>query len=96
MWAVGDDWDNAVARTPAANQTVVDQYLARVGDTYWVQRQTVAANAANSSVTISDTAPTTDRFDLSLVEIVPPSPTPPHPLRQQHSPQPSWLPTRSA
>jgi hypothetical protein len=71
VWGVGDDWDNAISRTVGSNQTEFDEYLAPVGDTYWVQRQSSVGNAANSQVTIDDTAPTTDHFDLSLVEIVP-------------------------
>ena len=31
---VGNDFDNALARTPGATQTLVHQYLAPVGDTY--------------------------------------------------------------
>jgi hypothetical protein len=71
VWGVGDDWDNAIPRTVGSNQNEFDEYLAPVGDTYWVQSQSSAVNAPNSQVTIDDTAPTTDRFDLSLVEILP-------------------------
>lgn len=34
VWGVGDDWDNAVARTAGAGQTKVDEYLAPAGDTF--------------------------------------------------------------
>jgi hypothetical protein len=34
VFGVGTDWDRAVARTVGANQTMVHQYLATVGDTY--------------------------------------------------------------
>lgn len=69
VWGVGTDWSNAIARTPGAGQTVVDQYLASVGDTYWVQRQNSATPNAGTAVTINDTAPTSDRWDLAVVEI---------------------------
>src|SRR3954471_17377389 len=42
VFGVGNDYDNAAARTPAAGQTLVHQYLAPIGDTYWVQRQNSA------------------------------------------------------
>jgi hypothetical protein len=71
VWGVGNDWDNAIPRTVGSNQTEFDEYLAPVGDTYWVQSQSSAGNSANSQVTIDDTAPVTDHFDLTLVEIVP-------------------------
>jgi len=66
---VGNDWDNAISRTPGTGQTVVHQFLAPVGDTYWVQRQTNPTAASGTVVTINDTAPTGDRYDLSIAEI---------------------------
>jgi len=71
VWGVGNDWSTATARTPGFNQTVVDQYLAPVGDTYWVQRQNAATANAGTAVTINDTAPTSDRWDLAAIEVVP-------------------------
>jgi hypothetical protein len=68
---VGNDWDTAIARTPGANQLVVNPYLATVGDTYWVQRQTSTTPVSGTIVTINDTAPTTDRYNLSICEILP-------------------------
>jgi hypothetical protein len=69
VFGVGTDWDSATGRTVGSNQTMVHQYLATVGDTYWVQRQNATAQPAGTVVTISDTAPTTDRWNLSIVEI---------------------------
>jgi hypothetical protein len=74
VWGIGDDWDNAKARTPGSGQTLVDQFLASVGDTYWVQNQTSQGNAANALVTLNDTAPTTDHYDFSAIEIIPGTP----------------------
>jgi Domain of unknown function (DUF1929)/Bacterial Ig-like domain/Glyoxal oxidase N-terminus len=76
VFGVGNDWDHATARTLGSNQTLVHQYLATIGDTYWVQRMTNPTASAGTSVTINDTAPTADRYDLSLVEILPASSTP--------------------
>jgi hypothetical protein len=66
---VGNDFDNAISRTPGANQIVVHQYLSTLGDTYWVQRLTTLS-PVGTAVTINDTAPTTDRYNLSICEIV--------------------------
>jgi hypothetical protein len=71
VWAVGDDWDSGISRTAGANQNVFDQYLAPVGDTYWVQRQNSATPNANTQVTMNDTAPTGDRWDLAVIEVPP-------------------------
>jgi hypothetical protein len=57
-----------------AGQTLVHQYLAPVGDAYWVQRTTAAVPLSGTSVTISDTAPTGDRYNLSICEIRQPLP----------------------
>jgi hypothetical protein len=66
---VGDDWDHAIARTLGSGQTLVHQYLAPVQDTYWVQMLTSPVVSSDTIVTLNDTAPTTDRFDMSIVEI---------------------------
>ena len=50
---------------------MVHQYLATTGDTFWVQRQTSTTPASGTAVTINDTAPTGDRFNLSLCEVLP-------------------------
>ena len=71
VFGVGNDYDNAIARTPGANQTLVHQYLATVGDTYWVQRQSSPTANSGTAVTINDTAPTTDRYNLGIVEVLP-------------------------
>jgi len=69
VFGVGNDWDNAVGRTLGPNQTPVSQYLATTGDTFWVQRTTAAVPASGTSVTINDTAPGTDRYNLTICEI---------------------------
>lgn len=69
VFAVGTDWDKAIGRTVGPNQVLVHQYLASVGDTYWVQ-EINGAVPSPGVVTINDTAPTTDRFDFAVVEIL--------------------------
>ena len=68
---VGNDYDNAIARTPLASQTVVHQDLSSTGDTYWVQRLNAPVSAKGTSVTLGDSAPTTDRYNLSICEVLP-------------------------
>jgi Concanavalin A-like lectin/glucanases superfamily/Domain of unknown function (DUF1929)/Bacterial Ig domain/Kelch motif len=71
VFGVGNDYDNAIARTPATGQSIVRQYLPSIGDTYWVQKQISPSAISGTSVTIRDTAPTTDRYNLSICEILP-------------------------
>ncbi len=71
VFGVGNDYDNAISRTVGPSQTIVHQYLATGGDTYWVQRQNSTTPTSGTVVTINDTAPTTDRYNLSICEILP-------------------------
>lgn len=70
VWGVGTDWSSPVARTVGPNQTLVDQFLAPAGDTYWVQRQNAPTAASGTLVTINDTAPTNDMWNLALIEVL--------------------------
>ena len=70
VYATGNDWDGAVARTVPASQTMVNQVLVNGAlNTFWTQRQTATTGASGSSVTINDTAPTNDRWNMTAVEI---------------------------
>jgi Domain of unknown function (DUF1929)/Bacterial Ig domain/Glyoxal oxidase N-terminus/Kelch motif len=71
VFGVGNDFDSALDRTPGTAQSLVHQYKPAVGDTYWVQRQNAATPLSGTTVTINDTAPTTDRFNLAIVEVLP-------------------------
>ena len=71
MLGVGNDFDNAIARTVGPAQSLVYQLLTSTGDTYWVQRQTNPTPVSGTAVTINDTAPMSDRYNLSLVEVLP-------------------------
>ncbi|HEY4937390.1 MAG TPA: hypothetical protein VIJ69_00050, partial [Actinomycetota bacterium] len=68
VWAVGHDADQAVPRTPLAGQTVVHEFLDPAGGAGWVQATGPIA-AANSVVSVGDSAPTLDRWELAAVEI---------------------------
>jgi uncharacterized protein (TIGR03437 family) len=71
VFGVGTDNSHATSRTPGSGQTIVHQYLATVGNTYWVQSSSARTANSGSTVPISDTAPTSDRYNLSVVEILP-------------------------
>jgi hypothetical protein len=70
VFAAGNDWDGAVARTPVAGQTLVRQWVnAGDNDTFWVQ-STVRPSTSSRLVTIKDTAPTDHRWNYVGVEVV--------------------------
>jgi Glycosyl hydrolases family 16 len=71
VFGVGTDWDHNLSRTPASGQTLVHQYLATVQDTYWVQEQNSPTPLSGTQVFINDTSPTTDRYDLTIAEVLP-------------------------
>jgi hypothetical protein len=71
VFGVSNDYDNAIARTPAPGQSIVHQYLTPTSDTYWVQMLNAQTPVAGTAVTMSDTAPATDRYNFTLVEILP-------------------------
>jgi Domain of unknown function (DUF4082)/Mo-co oxidoreductase dimerisation domain len=71
VFGVGNDYDNAKARTPGTGQTIVHQFLSSVGDTYWVQMQNSTTPLSGTKVTINDTAPTGDQYNLSICAIQP-------------------------
>jgi hypothetical protein len=76
VWGAGTDWDKATPRTLGAGQTLVDEFGSPSGDDFWVQRRTSLTPAAGTAVTINDTAPAIDRWDLSLIEILSAAPGP--------------------
>jgi Domain of unknown function (DUF4082) len=68
---VGNDSRNAISRTVGANQTLVHQYLTPLGSTHWEQMQSKPIPWSGTRVTINDTAPTNDPYNLALCEILP-------------------------
>ena len=68
---VGNDYSNASLPYPR-NGPDAHSPVARhqhTGDTYWMQRQTATTPLSGTSVTINDTAPTGDSYNLSIVEV---------------------------
>jgi hypothetical protein len=71
VYAVGNDWDNAIARTPVSGQVIVHQRVdTAAGDTFWVQ-STTAPNSVSGTVDIHDSAPTTDQWNYAGIEVLP-------------------------
>jgi hypothetical protein len=71
VFAVGDDWDNAIARTLPTGQVLADQWIdTGTGDTYWTQYTNQAVSRVGTVVTLQDTAPTTDRWNMVALELV--------------------------
>jgi hypothetical protein len=71
VFGAGNDWDTATARTPGVNQVLVHQWLdTGTGDTFWAQNTSVQAVSPGTAVTLNDTAPTGDRWNLAAVEVV--------------------------
>jgi hypothetical protein len=72
FYAVGNDWDRAVARVFGTNQILDDQWVeTTTGDTYWVQNETFPpALPLGTAVTLNDASPTTDRWNFVGVEIL--------------------------
>ncbi len=72
VFAVGHDWTGAVARTLAIGQVLLHQFLdTAAADTTWTQYAGAATGAAGETVTMSDTAPTKDEWNMAAVEVRP-------------------------
>jgi hypothetical protein len=73
VFGVGNDWDTATARSVGGGQTLVHQFLP-AGDTYWVQRTSAPLSAGGTVAVINDVAPSGDRYNLTICEILAPLP----------------------
>jgi hypothetical protein len=51
-------------------QKLVAEATGKPGDTYWVQAPISPAQSAGTIVMINDTAPTRDRWNLALIEVL--------------------------
>ena len=70
VYAVGNDFDRAVARTVPAGQTKVHEFFAPSGDTFWVQTANAPIAAAGTTVTLNATVPApADQFNFAIVEL---------------------------
>jgi beta-lactam-binding protein with PASTA domain len=72
VYGVADDSARAVAHTLGANQVLVHQWIdTAAAYTFWVQSLNSPVATAGSVVTIDNPSPTSDRWNLAIVEIVP-------------------------
>jgi hypothetical protein len=69
VFAIGVDWSKYAPPTAASGQLVISQLNAPGGKTAWLQATNAPTPRAGTTVTISDTHPTTDPYDLMLVGI---------------------------
>jgi hypothetical protein len=70
VYAVGNDFDRAVARTVPAGQSKLHEFFAPTGDTFWVQALNAPVAAAGTTVTLSATVPApSDQFNFAIVEL---------------------------
>jgi hypothetical protein len=91
-YATGNDWDRATGRTVGSGQALVAQWIdTGSGDTYWTQDSMAATTGAGQTVTLNDTAPTGDHWNLAAVEVLSggrgtPTPTPTTPTQRRRLP----------
>jgi hypothetical protein len=69
VFAAGDDWLHPSSRTTGAGQALVHESTDSA-DTYWVQSTNSLTSKAGAKVTINDTKPPKDPYNLVLVEIL--------------------------
>ncbi len=71
VFAVGNDYDNAIPRTLGPNQVILNQYVdTKTGDTYWSQFTGAVTGPVGETVTMNDAAPTTDQWNMAAVELL--------------------------
>jgi hypothetical protein len=71
VFAVGNDWSSATARTPGFDQVLLNQWLDKpMGETFWSQNTALPNLPSGSHVLINDTAPTNDQWNLVAVEVL--------------------------
>jgi len=69
--AAGDDWDSATPRTVPAGQTLLQEDGVSSGDDFWTQVIDATTTTTGSTATITDTAPTNEKWNLAAVEVIP-------------------------
>ncbi len=71
VFAVGNDWDRAVARRLPLGWVSLSQWLDHAtGDTYWSQYTNQPTGAAGTIVDVGVRAPSTDQWNMAAVELV--------------------------
>lgn len=75
VFGVGNDYTDPISHTPDTGQTMLHEDIAGTGDYYWAQRVDGTTASAGTAVTVSDSDPTTDMWNLAAVEVIPASAT---------------------
>jgi hypothetical protein len=71
VFAVGNDWDRATARTYPAGQVQLEEWVdSGTGDTYWSEYTNAATGPAGTVVRMSASSPAGDRWNLVSVELL--------------------------
>ncbi|WP_194917016.1 Ig-like domain repeat protein [Catenulispora rubra] len=71
VYGAGEDYTNAQSRTVASGQRLFSQWVdTAVGDTFWTQGTTGTTIPSGTKVTLSDTAPTGDTWNMAAVEVL--------------------------
>ena len=71
VFGVGEDYTGALARTPAAGQSIITQWVdPGPGETFWVQNESSLTPTSGTTVTLTDTAPVGDEWNFAAVEIL--------------------------
>ena len=71
VFAAGNDWERAAARKLPVGWVMLDEWLnTGTGDTYWSQYTNHPTGKAGAKVSVRDTAPTNDTWNLAAVELV--------------------------
>jgi hypothetical protein len=71
VFATGNDYNYATGRVLGPGQAMLNQWLdTRTGDTYWSQYRTAPTSSPAQNVTLNDTSPTADMFNLVAVEVL--------------------------
>jgi hypothetical protein len=71
VFAVGHDWDNAIARTLPGGWALLEQWVnTGTGDTAWSQYTNTPTGPAGSVVAVNDTAPANDQWNVVAVELL--------------------------
>lgn len=72
VFGVGENCTHATTPTPGPNQSILQNFLDTAhGGTYWVQNQNNPIPTTGTKITINDTAPSGDTWNLAIVEIIP-------------------------
>jgi len=74
VFAAGNDWDSATARTPLSGQETLHEFVdSAVGDDFWTQKIT-GPTGVPGATTVGTSAPSADRWNLAAIELVPSPP----------------------